>query len=1311
MPSNALSSEVVLSSKTMFPLRRALIFILIFLAGLPAIVSSQISFTQNKGQWPSQVRYKAEIPGGSFWIQSEGFAYQLFDSTIFNPDHKPNVLPDSTVTLFFLQQLENASLNLAEEQDDLPGYFNYYLGSDSTKWSSHVKRFQNINFQNVYDGINLRLLGKSKSIKYQFELQPHANPNLISWKYHDSLRLELDTSGNLISHHGLGRIYESRPFAFQSINGHLIEVKCDYVLNGNRLQFVLGEYDSNFALIIDPEISFSTFIGSSANNFGFTACDDLSGNLVSGASVFANNYPTTANAYSTTFNPTAGNYFDVAISKFDATGSALLYSTYLGGLHQETPHSVVVDNLDRIIVFGVTGSSDFPTTIGSFQPLFSGGPSFLMSDFFTSGHPDGCDMFISKFNTSGTLAASTFLGNASADGLNYAYELFYNYGDAFRGEVNVDANNNIFIGSCVRGNTDIMGASLQLNYGGGDSDGYIAKLNPNLSALLWSTYLGGTGSDAVYALEFANNGDILVAGGTRSQNFPFCSGGEDSNWNGATDGFILRINPITYTVISGTFVGTSEYDQVYFLQTDLNDNVYCLGQTKGNMAITPGLYGQPNSGQFIRKYNPALNTLNWSTTIGTGSGEIDISPTAFLVSDCNQIFFSGWGGSTNSLTCPALTCLAFNSTTNNLPITADAFQSTTDGSDFYLAVLNADATQLVYGSYLGGSSSAEHVDGGTSRFDKSGSVYQAVCAGCQNNDDFPTTPGAWSSTNNSFGCNLAVFRVDLGQLDAIANVEGPTQICVGTPAQFTNGTQNASDFIWNFGDGQVSTDFQPSHVFNAIGNVTVSMIASNVNDCYVSDTATVSLQIIEFVPPTISAVNPLCAGESVTLDANGSTNLFWLNNATLSNVNGNTAVATPTNSTTYYVSDFNACGSDTVGVYVNVIIPIPEAGPDHTICIGDSQPLTASGGASYVWQASPSLSSLNTAATVATPTVDEQFFVTVTTPEGCIATDSCYVFVEQTVPGGVTYPTIDLCLGESVVLQSEEGLTYSWSPSTGLNSTTIQNPTASPSNSITYNVAITNSCGAGNSEVSINVIELNVVASEGGTVCLGDFYPIEANGADFYSWLPYSSVVDASSSSTLANAPFSQWITVVGTDVNGCADTDSLYMNILQLPEVDAGPDQYFDYPGSTTLFGNTFGLNFNWSPSTGLSCTDCAYPDAMPSEPTWYYLSTINNTGCAGIDSVYVRPYFPVYVPNTVTPNGDGLNDVFLVVGENLTGFHLQIFDRWGIMIFETKNPNEPWLAGYKGYFVPNDVYTWKLTFDSLESRQELIGHVTVIR
>ena len=203
----------------MYLQRRALLFILIFLAVLPGLVSSQISFIQNKGQWPSKVKYKAEIPGGSFWIQSNGFAYELFDSTIFIPDHKPNALPESVNTLFFLQQLEYGSLNDAVEEDDLPGYFNYYLGSDSTKWSAHVKRFQNINFQNVYDGINLRLLGKSKSIKYQFELEAHANPNLISWKYHDSLHLELDTSGNLISHHDLGRIYESRPFAFQSING------------------------------------------------------------------------------------------------------------------------------------------------------------------------------------------------------------------------------------------------------------------------------------------------------------------------------------------------------------------------------------------------------------------------------------------------------------------------------------------------------------------------------------------------------------------------------------------------------------------------------------------------------------------------------------------------------------------------------------------------------------------------------------------------------------------------------------------------------------------------------------------------------------------------------------------------------------------------------------------------------------------------------------------------------------------------------------------------------------------------------------
>ena len=141
-----------------------------------------------------------------------------------------------------------------------------------------------------------------------------------------------------------------------------------------------------------------------------------------------------------------------------------------------------------------------------------------------------------------------------------------------------------------------------------------------------------------------------------------------------------------------------------------------------------------------------------STVFGSGSQSPDISPTAFLVDVCNRIYISGWGGLTNSVP------YGGGGNTSGLIITNDAIQSSTDSSDFYILIMEEDASSLTFATFYGGNISAEHVDGGTSRFDKKGVVYQSVCAGCQGNSDFPTTPNAYSVTNNSFGCNNAVFK-------------------------------------------------------------------------------------------------------------------------------------------------------------------------------------------------------------------------------------------------------------------------------------------------------------------------------------------------------------------------------------------------------------------------------------------------------------------------------------------------------------------------------------------------------------------------
>lgn len=1276
--------------------------------------TAQADFVENRGQWPEQVAFRSLVPGGALWVEKTGFTWQFYDPAILSWIHPVDGVPQGEAIHrehSYHVEFVGASAGIHEGRQPRSYYHNYYLDNNPTHWADHVPVFAMSDLRHIYPGVDVTLYSQSGSVKYDFIVAPGGNPQQIRMRFNGTDNLALD-AGDLVISTSLGEIREKKPYAYQLIHGIFHEIPCSYVLDGQEVHFEVGNYDPSYKLIIDPEIAFSTFIGTTASNFGFTACDDSGEHLISGAAVFANNYPVTQGAFQTTFSTGANNFFDVAITKFTPQGNALIFSTYLGGNRQETPHSLVTDSQDNIILMGVTGSGNFPVTNGAYQTILMGGPNLSMASFFTGAHQTGCDFFISKFSPAGTMLSSTFAGGNANDGLNYADQLFYNYGDAFRGQVNVDANNNIFVASVVRGAFPTTGQGPQNSYGGGDSDGIVMKFNPQLTSLVWSSYIGGSGADACYAIEFEANGNILIAGGTLSPNFQHAAPGHDTSFNGQCDGFLVKINPVNFSVISGTFVGTTQYDQVYFIQTDVDQNIYVLGQTRGNMPITPGLYGQANSGQFIRKFNNALSSEMWTTRIGTGSGQIDISPTAFLVSDCGQIYFSGWGGGTNSQTCQwVYSCYATASTTNGLPITANAFQSTTDGSDFYLCVLSQDATQLIYGSYLGGTQSNEHVDGGTSRFNKNGSVYQAVCAGCQGNSDFPTTPGVWSSTNPSSGCNLAVFRFNLGQAVAQLSIDGPNEICANQPAQLINQSIGANQYQWDFGDGTGTTVFQPQHAYTTPGTYTITLIASDALNCVLPDTTSITITILPTVNPVIDPVNPICAGQQAQLNATGSPNLFWTPDPTLSNSNIPNPIATPTTTTTYVVNDFNQCGNASASVTVQIFVPNTSLSPDQEICTGGSVNLIATGGGSYQWSPSTGLSNTSGPTVTASPPETITYYVTITTPEGCVVNDEVTISVSDNPPGGNVYPPITMCRGNNAQLLAESAITWVWSPSESLSNAFIQNPMASPQVTTTYTVQITNACGTGTSEVTVNVLVPEIIASGGGTICLGQYIPASATGGQTYQWSPPAFANPPYGASTMLSPTFSTYIVVSGMDQNGCGGQDSVFINVLPLPEVNAGPDQYFAYPGSVYLFGNTNGLPYSWSPPDYLSCTDCAFPMANPPREMWYYLTATDEFGCSGVDSVLVKPYFPIWVPNTITPNNDGINDVFMAYGIQLEGFLMQIFDRWGIMIFESRDQSEVWDGGINGYYVQNDTYIWVIEYESEERRQRLTGHVNVIR
>lgn len=232
-----------------------------------------------------------------------------------------------------------------------------------------------------------------------------------------------------------------------------------------------------------------------------------------------------------------------------------------------------------------------------------------------------------------------------------------------------------------------------------------------------------------------------------------------------------------------------------------------------------------------------LTTNIYSTVFGSGAtAKPNISPVAFLVDTCQNVYISGWGGT-----------ITPGSSTTGLPITADALQNTTDGNDFYFIVFSKNAQSLLYGSYFGGNGKQEHVDGGTSRFNPEGIVYQAICASCGGGAGFPVTTGAYSTVNGSTNCNLGALKIafNLGSVHAVAAANPNTTGCAPLTVNFGNTSTNATSYFWDFDDNNTtSTAFTPVHTYTTPGIYNVMMVAFNPNACKVRDTVYLQINVL-----------------------------------------------------------------------------------------------------------------------------------------------------------------------------------------------------------------------------------------------------------------------------------------------------------------------------------------------------------------------------------------------------------------------------------------------------------------------------------
>jgi len=895
-------------------------------------------------------------------------------------------------------------------EEPLPGTVNYFIGNDPARWRRGIPTFARVRYKDAYPGIDLVYYGNQRQLEYDFVAAPGSDPRAIQLRFDSATKVRRSTAGDLLVSAPEGMFTFRKPAIYQIVDGRRVSIPGVFVPVGSHaVKFRLGQYDRSKTLVIDPVLVYSTFLGGSGvpneallGGGASAIAVDTDGNAYVTGSTISTGFPVTAGAFQASDPGAEYTSSTVFVSKLNAAGTELIYSTYLGGNGGDAVSSIAVDANGDAYVAGQTASQNFPVTPGAFQS----------TDKTTVG--SNISAFVAELNPTGTdLIYSTYLGGSIWDGA---------------AAIAVDAAGEAYVaGQTSSSDFPVtQGAFQTVNKSSSmlDSNAFIAKLNAGGTALVYSTFLGGSGGqrvvqggcitggesllgwplgnneDSAFAIAIDAEGDAYVTGQALSTDFPVTQGAFQKTSNGAataaTNAFVAKLNPAGSALLYSTYLGGSgtacpsnmavgyDGDAALALAVDSSGNAYVAGATASeDFPVTQGAFQTTNKFSvgvyhagptgFVAKLNPSGSALVYSTYLGGSGGFVNPTP-----------FFAQYGGDqANGLAIDGNGDAFMTGATASadFPVTADAYQITNHyvvstgacgnscpggayGYNAFVTVLDPAGSALVYSTFLGGDGTNPNVesseraigtgDGSSAlALDGAGNVY---IAGTAESSTFPVTSGAYQTTIPAF-TSAFIAKLDLGAvvsgLTGTATVlTASTTAAIGTNVTFTatvtpasgtavpTGTVAFLDGITTMGSGSLNASGQAAYATTQLPPGANSITAVYGGDTNFTGSTSAAVTVtISAPPPDFSlSISPASGTETSSAPATSS--------ITVTPVNGFDAAVTFACSglPSYVTCSFNPATVTPAGAPVSTTVnfsPFRPPTPGHDLS-GSSAPLTFS---------------------------------------------------------------------------------------------------------------------------------------------------------------------------------------------------------------------------------------------------------------------------------------------------------------------------------------------------------------------------------